>query len=198
VAVAAADGRVTSGRMRSLSISNRLDGAALIGIVALGAFLRLYRLGDRSLWLDEGLTIFHTRHPWPEVLGLQGWYVESPPLYYILTKATSLFVPEVAAGRVVSVVAGIATLLVVWALVREMVDSRTGLVAAFLLAIAPLHIWYSQEARQYAVVILAIALAYLSLFKVLRTGRLRWAVLYAAALWAAMYTDYSAIYSLAW
>ena len=66
-----------------------------------------------------------------------------------------------------------------------------------ILATSPLHIWYSQEARQYATAGLAVAVAYLALVAGSQTGRTAWAVAYGVALWIAMFTDYSAVYALA-
>jgi uncharacterized membrane protein len=178
--------------------SRQLAALGALAAVALAAALRGYRAGDLSLWLDEGLTIHVTRLPWPVVLGLEGPYpAANPPLYYALTKLASAVVGELFAGRMLSVIAGTATVGVVYALGSRLVDRRAGLAAALILALSPLHIWYSQEARQYAIAGLAVAVAYLALVAGSQTGRTAWAVVYGVALWVAMFTDYSALYALA-
>lgn len=168
-----------------------------VSVTILAAALRWYRSGDLNLWLDEGLTIHFARLSWPFVLGLEGVYVQNPPLYYALTKLTSAFVGELFAGRLLSLLAGTATVGVVYLLGSRLLDWRAGLAAATILAISPLHIWYSQEARQYAVAGLAVAVAYLALVAGSASGRAAWAVVYGFALWIAMFTDYSALYALA-
>ncbi|MFN8516364.1 MAG: glycosyltransferase family 39 protein [Chloroflexia bacterium] len=130
--------------------------AALGSIMALGLGLRLYQLQRLSLWLDETSTIYFARFTWPHILGLQGWYDDHPPLYFALIKLVSLVVPEVEAGRVMSMIAGVATLPVLAALVARLVNWRAGLVAALVLAVSPLHVWYSQEARMYTPVVLTV------------------------------------------
>ncbi len=37
---------------------------ALAGIVCLALALRLYELEQRSLWLDEAISVWHARRPW--------------------------------------------------------------------------------------------------------------------------------------
>ncbi len=169
---------------------------AVVCSVLLGGLLRLYRFDHLSLWLDEGFTVRFSRLPWVEVLGLRGEYDPHPPLYYVLVKLTALFVPDLQAGRLLSVLTGTATIAVLYLIVARLLRPAAGLLAAFLLALSPLHLWYSQEARQYAPMTLAIALAYLALIEYERDRRWRWAGLYGGALLAAVYIDYSAIFAL--
>jgi 4-amino-4-deoxy-L-arabinose transferase-like glycosyltransferase len=74
-----------------------------------------------------------------------------------------------------SVVAGILTVPVTWLLVREITGSRRiAGVAALLLATNPLHIWYSQEARPYAIVVWLGSLGLLCLIRAVRGGNNLW------------------------
>jgi 4-amino-4-deoxy-L-arabinose transferase-like glycosyltransferase len=171
-------------------------GRLLVLIVLLGLVLRIYRFDALSLWLDEGFTVYFSRLPWLSVLGLEGAYDVHPPLYYALVKAVSLGVPEVIAGRLVSVVAGAATVAVLYALVARLLGPWAGVISALVLAVSPLHIWYSQEARQYALVVLLVCLSYLALVEYGRSLRVGWAVLYLVALIVALYTENSAIYAI--
>jgi 4-amino-4-deoxy-L-arabinose transferase-like glycosyltransferase len=167
-----------------------------VAVVVLGGLLRLYRYTALSLWVDEGITIGVSRLPWPDVLGLHGAYEVHPPLYFALTKAMSLLAPEAVAGRLVSVVAGTLTIAVVYFLMAWLVQPWAGVGAALVLAVAPLHIWYSQEGRPYALMVLLIALSYLALVAYVQTGRRGWVPVYALAVLASVYTEYSAIYAL--
>jgi 4-amino-4-deoxy-L-arabinose transferase-like glycosyltransferase len=171
--------------------------AALSGIMALGLGLRLYHLHHLSFWLDETATIYFSRRSWPFVLGLEGGYDTHPPLYYALVKLTRFFVLDVSAGRLTSVIAGVATLPVLAALVARLSNWRAGLVAALILAVSPLHVWYSQEARMYTPVVLLLALSYLALVVFAQTASRAWAIVYGVSVVLALYMDYSAIYALA-
>ncbi len=174
---------------------NLLDALAALVVLG-GGFLRFYRSTALSLWLDEGFTLRFARLPWPTVLGFNGSYDDHPPLYYAAVKAVSAFLPELVAGRYLSVFAGTATLAVLYCLAARLVGRLAALVACLVVAVSPLAIWYSQEARQYALTGLAVSIAYLALVSFFINPRSRWAALYALALGVSVYLDYSALYPL--
>jgi hypothetical protein len=60
--------------------------------------------------------------------------------------------------RSFSVICGIITIPVMYALGRELFGSATGVAAALLTAVLPFHIYYAQEVRPYGLVILLSAL----------------------------------------
>lgn len=137
----------------------RVRGHYRVAVAALtvGALaLRLWRLDQLSLWLDEGFTVMYSRLPWSELLGLRGQYDVHPPLYYALVKLVSGWLPDATAGRTVSAVSGALLVPVAYRLARLVIDPRAAVVAAAVVAIAPLHVWYSREARMYALALLAV------------------------------------------
>ncbi|MBW0144882.1 glycosyltransferase family 39 protein [Sphingomicrobium clamense] len=134
---------------------------ALIGIVIVGAALRWMNIGREALWVDEALTFIVARH---EISRLFLEPIDpSGPIYYVAHK---LLVGEVASAveaRMVSFVAGVALIPVVYALACQVMAVRSGLVAAAMVAISPVLIDYSQEARAYSLLLLFFALIGLSL-----------------------------------
>jgi hypothetical protein len=172
-------------------------GRIALLITLVGGLLRLYRYNALSLWFDEGGTIWFARLPWSNVLGIGPTYDTHPPGYNVLIKLITLVVPELIAGRLLSVVAGTLTIPVLYALARRLLPTPAALVATALLAFAPVHLWYSQEARQYALMTLLVACSYLAPVAFHQTLARRWAVAYAVATLAAIYCEYSAVYALA-
>jgi 4-amino-4-deoxy-L-arabinose transferase-like glycosyltransferase len=166
-------------------------------VFVLAVLLRLYDFTARSLWNDEGITLRFVGTSWPDVLGFHGQYDPHPPLYYALVKLTGLAVPELVAGRLLSLIAGSLTILVLYELTRRLVNAWAGLVAAVVLCVSPIHIWYSQEARQYALTVLLVAISYLALVAYRQGPHIGWAVAYAISTAIAVYIDYSALFALA-
>ena len=78
----------------------------------------------------------------------------NPPLYYSVLHGWLRFGDSEAALRIPSMVFGVLTIPLVYALGRTIRDHRLGLVAALLFAISPFQVWYSQEARGYSLVTL--------------------------------------------
>ncbi len=78
-----------------------------------------------------------------------------PPLYYALVSlSTAVLGQGPVAFRLFSVLAGTLAVPVIYAAGRRMFGIRAAYLAAFLLAIHPLHIYYSQEVRMYGLVAL--------------------------------------------
>jgi len=135
---------------------------AATAIIILAAAVRLWGLGEQSVWQDEAYSVVLARQDVGAIIQTQ---VEdsSPPLYYVLLHFwLRIFGDSEFAVRLFSALLGVslvtATLLIASALFRRAV----GLWAGAMLALAPLAVYYSQEARMYSLTpLLAIISIYL-------------------------------------
>src|SRR5206468_11461003 len=66
---------------------------------------------------------------------------------------------------------GVAAVSVAYLSGRELISGRAGLVAAAVVATNPLLVWYGQEARAYAMLVLLSGLASLFFARALRGGK---------------------------
>jgi mannosyltransferase len=140
------------------------SGLALVAVVVLGAALRFARLGHQSFEYDEIVTLQHVHQSFGGMLSSFPDFSEStPPLYYVLVWPwTKLFGTSEAGIRSLSALVGTATVPVAYLVGRTMLRSRTGgLVVALLVSVAPVLVWYSQEARSYALFVFLGALSLL-------------------------------------
>jgi uncharacterized membrane protein len=131
--------------------------SVLAAILLLAAVLRFYKLDAQSLWYDEGNSArIAERSVQLIVEGAAGDI--HPPLYYLLLKAwRAIFGSGEAGLRAFSAVCGVLTVLFAYLIGRDLFGRRIGLTAAFLLAVAPFAVYYSQEARMYALLALCAA-----------------------------------------
>jgi mannosyltransferase len=151
------------------------ENPLLLVIVAAGGLVRFATLGSQGFWYDELFTIEAIREGGDDVL----WEVltkeGTPPLYYLIADWwKDLAGSGEFALRSISALAGTATIPVVFVIARDLTDRGAGLAAAALTAASPLLIWYSQEARAYALVTLLAALSFLFFVRVLNGGGVRW------------------------
>ncbi len=144
-----------------------LEILLLVGIVLLAGGLRAYQLGTKSLWLDEILLVGAAQQS-----GLLGSYgslsAAHPPAYIFLLRLVSSVSQAEWALRLPAMMASTAGVAALWALGRSMFGSLVGLLAAFFLALSPLHIEYAQEAHTYA---LAATLSTLLLWSLWRAAQ---------------------------
>ena len=142
----------------------------LLALLAVAAALRLSTLSLQSLWYDEAYTPVHVLHA-SLAETLRAWLHDenTPPLWYVLIWAvTRLFGVGVIALRLPSALAGIALVGVGWMIGAELGTRRTAAALAALLAVNPLFVWYSQEARAYELYALVAALSLLLFLRALR------------------------------
>ncbi|HTD58291.1 MAG TPA: glycosyltransferase family 39 protein, partial [Solirubrobacteraceae bacterium] len=98
--------------------------------------------------------------------------------------------------RLLSALAGIATVPVAWAIGCELAGRRAALVTAALVASSPLLVWYSQEARAYALLVLFASLALLCFVRALHDPSVRRLAAFALAASLALLTHYFAVFLL--
>jgi mannosyltransferase len=128
-------------------------------IVLLAAHLRLHALAARSFWLDEGVSAELSRLRWSQFF-LVLWHREANmALYYVLLHYWMKFGSSEAFVRGLSVIFAVATVPLIYALGKRLFGATVGLIAAWLLAINWYHIYYSQEARSYALTIFLVTLS---------------------------------------
>lgn len=124
----------------------------------LAAALRLYRLGDWSMWVDEA-------HTFRDVIAPDARFWESEvrhyPLSYLLLKGLISMGMPTSEGwlRLPFAFFGILSIPAIGLLGRSLVGPRAALVAALLLAVSPWHIFWSQNARAYSMVLFFALLA---------------------------------------
>jgi mannosyltransferase len=180
------------------ALSSRTLPALVAAITAGGLLLRLPSFND-SLFADELGTYFVvTGHGLGQVIDLARNDQLNPPLYLMVAwVAEKLFGDSAQALRLISLLAGTAAIPLTYLLGLWTVGRRAGLCGAALVALSPFLIFYSTEARPYALLLLLDLASTLALLRALETRRFRWWALYAAASCAAVYTHYPAVFVLA-
>jgi len=159
--------------MKQHVVHSRLTAPRLLltAILLLAALLRFYRLDAQSLWNDEGNSARIAERTTDLILeGAEG-DIHPPGYYLLLHYWRALFGQSEFALRSLSVAAGLASVVFTYMLGRRLFGEWAGLIAAFLGTISPLGIYYSQEARMYALLgALSAASTYL-LLRVLTDDR---------------------------
>ncbi|MBD3237831.1 MAG: hypothetical protein GF330_14100 [Candidatus Eisenbacteria bacterium] len=150
----------------------RWDWIVLLLIVG-GGILRFLALGQQSYWVDEIRSVIIATG------GPQGKWVFAAlnihgPLHLVLLKIWMLlFGNSEAATRSLSAIFGLMALPLFYRVAAPMIGRRAALLGLALLAVSPFHLWYSQEARNYAMLFDAALLAIpIYLWEIERRSRL--------------------------
>ncbi|RME43058.1 MAG: hypothetical protein D6795_20050, partial [Deltaproteobacteria bacterium] len=124
-------------------------GEILLLIVAIAAVIRLWGLGEKSIWHDEAFTLLVAQHSLGEIPGMILRSENHPPGGYFLFHLWMRMGHSPFWLRLPSALFGILSVLLLYTLGRPWFRERTSLVAALLLALNGYHVFYSQEVRNY-------------------------------------------------
>src|SRR3954454_8588885 len=175
---------------RSRAVARLGDRRVLLaGIVLLALACRLAGVGDR-LSADEGYSWLVGSAPDPGAfLELLARYENTPPLFYLLLSPLPIHDDEVWL-RLPSLLAGVATVPVLYAAVRALLGTRAALLSALALAVAPYAVSFSNYARGFTLATLGLVVALWAAARLGKGGGPRWWALYATGAVVALYSEY--------
>jgi 4-amino-4-deoxy-L-arabinose transferase-like glycosyltransferase len=167
----------------------------VLALTALGAALRIHHLGFQELWLDEALQLrMATTERLAEALRLE----YSPPLGYLLWRGwVGAFGEGEVAMRSLAALFGVLFVPVAFAAARAILGPTAALFAGAFAATAPLHVYYSQEARAYSLLCLAILLGHFTAWRALERPRPAAFAAFSASALLALFTHHYAALALA-
>lgn len=164
----------------------------LVALVALALALRLPGFNE-SLWYDE---LWSTRVVLSSVEALMRVIATDPhpPFYSVVMFIwIRIFGDSEISVRMLPLICGLLTIVLTARLAAAYGGARAAPVAALILAIAPTHIWYSQEARQYSLLLLLLTSCTWAFHKIRQSHARRWYAAYAILALCLVLTHYFAI-----
>ncbi len=187
------------------------------GLTLLAAGLRYATLGVQAYHHDEIVTASRIlRGSFWHAMDAVGFSESAPPLYYALAWPWTQVTGTGEWGlRSLSALAGVATVPVAYLLGAELTTSRSaatylghteisrsgtsraGVAAAALVAVNPMLLFYSQEARGYSLLVLLTTVSALYFVRALDRGRGRDFTLWGLASGLALATHYFAVFPIA-
>lgn len=188
-----------------------------LAVIAVALLLRLPHLEDRSVWYDEASSWQTARFDWSDLRRSLLLNVHLP-LYYIILKGwMTLFGESATAIRALSVLFGVTTVLVMEQFGRELFlasapgrndglsgDRQSeahvfGLFVAMLVAMSPVQVFASIEARMYTMGTAFTALCAWLLLRIIRMrGHASWSwAAYGLAALGVLYSHHYGLFSMA-
>ncbi|OOZ16395.1 hypothetical protein BOW28_10915 [Solemya velum gill symbiont] len=138
----------------------------LFGLFAL--LLRLYNLDEKSIWMDEAFTSYHSTFSayelWTQSI------TTKPPLYYLLTSLFWSPGDGAFALRLPDAILGSISVMLSWYLGRAIAGDRAAFVLALFVLLSDVNLFYSQEARHYILLSVGWLLLLLSLVQMVKSS----------------------------
>jgi 4-amino-4-deoxy-L-arabinose transferase-like glycosyltransferase len=142
------------------SIPFAAEAATVLLFVLTALAIRLYGIGDHSLWVDEAASLAFAEASWYDLFVTNPLTETNPPGYYALLKLwIGAFGTSEMSLRMPSALAGALAVVPLYLIARRAAGQGAALIAAALFALSAIQVEYAQEARTFAVMTLAFLLA---------------------------------------
>lgn len=140
----------------SPDVSDKVFLALFAAITLLATGLRFWNLDGVSLWGDESISLVQAQLPFKTLL--LGGIDFHPTLYQQIQKLWSLVNPDHGSARVPAAIIGAVSIPALMLCLADLASKRAALFAGLLMAVSTGHVYFSQEARMYSLLILGLIL----------------------------------------
>ena len=174
---------------------------SLLTVTLLALALRVWHLGVRSFWLDEGASVGFARMGWPAFGHLLVGREINMVLYYVFLHAWLLFGDSEIFLRIPSVIFGTTAIIATCVFASRIRSQSVAIIAGVFLSFNVLALRYTQQARSYALAMMLVALSWIWYERAVRRGRNKdlivWMVLSALATYAHLFAGFVMISQVA-
>jgi 4-amino-4-deoxy-L-arabinose transferase-like glycosyltransferase len=155
--------------MNNFSPVKKRENIIILLILGSAVFLRIFRLGRQSLWIDEiNAVILSGKNIFKIIFAGD----TTPPFIYLVNHFWQKLGASDFMVRVPSVVFGVLSIWAVYKLAKALFTKKEALFSLFLASVSLYHIIYSQEAaRPYSAFLLFSLLSLYCLCQMLKTTR---------------------------
>jgi 4-amino-4-deoxy-L-arabinose transferase-like glycosyltransferase len=183
---------------------HRAAWCAVLALTLVAFALRAPGLDAQSLWRDEVDVMRLADQPLPQLARSLVQAGHNGPFYYLLMQSWLRLAGESEFGlRYLALCFGVLTVPLAYWVGRRLMDWRAAALTASLVAVSPYLVWYSQDAKMYALLTALTLLAAGCQLEALATGRLRWWAGFVVAASLSLYVHILAalmipVYAAAW
>lgn len=176
-----------------VAVKKRLPGVLLsqwlllVGLFGLALALGLYRIGPKSIWYDEAVSVQYARADLSALAKYVSGDANGALYYFLLHWWIGLVGYGEAAVRSFSAVFAAGSVPLLYLIARRWLDPVAAVAASLLFATSQMFIDYAQEARMYALALFLVLAATLVLQIAVERRSMRWWWLYALVAVLALY-----------
>lgn len=172
------------------NIKQFLKGERIIYLFMLLALaLRVHNFSSASIWYDESVTLKLAHQSWYDIY-LNSTQDVNAPFYHFLMKVwTFVFGYSLSTMRFLSVVCSVLTVGVIFKLADKHFGRQVAILAACFISLSNVHIYYSEEARCYALLCLLSSVSLYYFLDLLNFPSKKNLILYSIISLLAIYTQ---------
>ncbi|MFH1460524.1 MAG: glycosyltransferase family 39 protein [Candidatus Omnitrophota bacterium] len=188
--------------MNYSNLRQKMDFSIIAAFICLLGFsLRIFMISRQSIWFDEAASLVSAIQPSLTAVIKTTIITERiPPLYPVFLHFwIKEFGFSEASIRFPSVIFGTLTVPLLYLFVKKFINFKIAVISSLLLAVSPIHIYFSQEARYVCVFIFLNLFSTILFYGMLKKEskiKFRDSCFYVFITCLAMYTNYLMVLSL--
>ncbi len=167
----------------------RLSTWIIIGILLLSCAVRIIGIAKESYWLDEAISVKQAQASSVNLIELVKVEMHMPLYLYLSRGWNDLFGVSEFSLRMLSLIFGVLAVYVIFLLGKRMFNERVGIYSALLLALSPIAIYYSQEARLYTIFMFIVLLSFYMFISYLKYDKFKYLLFYLLVNILMLYTN---------
>jgi uncharacterized membrane protein len=131
----------------------------VVGITIVASFFSFFHIGQKSIWIDEGISVLLSKLPWRDFWAVLSSMELNMWFYSLLLKLWIFFGDSEYVIRSLSALFSIASIPVLYMLAMRLFGVHAGLITISLVSVNAFFIEYAQEARGYSLVYFLVVLS---------------------------------------
>lgn len=168
----------------------RWDTAILGVAIIIFTAISIGNMTRWSVWFDEAFGVYMLRYNPLGIAGFTATDVHPPMYYWVLQAWTAIWGTSEFALRSLSLLMMLIAFVFIYLMVRRAFDTKITAVAIGLLAISPMLVRYSEEARMYGLVMAIVAAATFVFVRAMESPTKRKWYVYGVLVSLGMWTHY--------
>ncbi|MDD4979718.1 MAG: glycosyltransferase family 39 protein [Candidatus Omnitrophica bacterium] len=164
-----ANSQARSKDIKTTGLVQKTESLALLSVLLLAVFLRLFRLGYQSLWIDEINAVLMAGKSIFKIIFAGD---TTPPFIYLVNHLWQKLGTSDSMVRFPAAIFGVLSVYAAYKLAKALLGKKEAFLTAFIISISLYHIIYSQEAaRPYTAFIFFSLISLYCLCQILNTNR---------------------------
>ncbi|HCM97309.1 MAG: hypothetical protein A2X25_09195 [Chloroflexi bacterium GWB2_49_20] len=192
-----------TGKGIRLSIATLLKRNSFPVLLLFGLAIRLPGISSRPIWYDEAFSILFSGKGLGAMIygtltstGAGAADIHPLGYYTLLWIWMQVFGTSLIAVRILSIIAGVATVGLAYLLARELFNEKLAVLTGVFVALAPFQVHYSQEIRMYSFLAFWLMLATYAFVRAAKKRGIKWWLIFAISSALAQYTHNLAAFYL--
>lgn len=173
----------------------KLEKIQLGALLVAGFCFRLLAAWGKVFWFDEAISLAFAKQDLSNILTAT-LADNHPPFYYLFLHFWMKFSQSEFFLRLPSIIFGLISIFLIYLVTEKLFDKKVASVSSLILALSPLHVYFSAETRMYSLWTMLTLAGFYFFLKILSRPKKIYYLIFNILFLISLYTHYFTIFFL--